>query len=213
MMADRNHFFLWYTPNFLLSNEEREKVPTYLEEMDAQGKLLVSYTLPPFPPERDRPPWWAFIPANTHAPIYAYGEILYDKIGALAGVKHLQRKIDKITGHDWPRNRALLLRNTAISFVLALITLFWARSAWFSWRRAWLWALFVLGLNIPGLIVFRLCADWPVRVKCPACGRPRPVDFEKCPACGAGWPEPPREGIEIFTPVESAPVADAVPSA
>jgi hypothetical protein len=213
VMPDRAHFFLRYEPSDWIDWRERETMPSYLEEMDAKGTVLASYTFPPEPIRRGHESWQQIVEERLQSPVYTYGEIVYARIGAALGVKHLQRQVTNIFAADMHGYRVFLFQMTLTSLVFAIITLFWARSAWFSWRHAWLWALFVFGFNLAGLIVFRLCADWPVRVKCPSCGHKRPVDFEKCPACGAGWPEPAREGIEIFTPVESAPAAGAVPSA
>jgi uncharacterized OB-fold protein len=37
-----------------------------------------------------------------------------------------------------------------------------------------------------------------VRVKCPSCGRKRPVGRDACPRCGAAFPEPAPVGTEII---------------
>jgi hypothetical protein len=209
MLADRAHFFLRYNPSDWIPWEKRVKMPSYLEELDAKGTVLASYTFPPQPIIRGHETWWQWFTSRLESPVYIYGDMVYIDAGAALGVKHLQRSVTHLFAKDAHGYRVYLLQTTLFSAVFAAIAFFWARRNWFSPRRAWLWALFVFGFNLTGLIVFRLCADWPVKVKCPSCGRKRPVEKETCPACHAPWPAPVREGTEIFTPVETPTVSTA----
>lgn len=211
--TDRTGYFVRYSPSFWISGPERNRMPSFLEEVDAQGNILHAYDLPPLPIHLAGRTWVDYLSKRAQTPVFIFGNLIYAKVGALCGSKHLANVLNLAFGQGWQYTKETCIFSTVASLVFAMLTLAWARWMHSPWKRAWLWALFVFGFNLAGLIVFRLCADWPVRVKCPSCGRKRPVDFEKCPACGAAWPEPAREGIEIFTPVESARAADAVPSA
>jgi hypothetical protein len=62
------------------------------------------------------------------------------------------------------------------------------------------WILVVLLTNVSGLIAFRFSPVWPVRVKCPSCGRLRSLRREACEHCGSTWPTPAATGAEILEP-------------
>ena len=50
--------------------------------------------------------------------------------------------------------------------------------------------------------------DWPARVSCPSCGKPRRVDRERCERCGTPHALPAADGTEVFEADASAtPVA------
>jgi hypothetical protein len=207
MMPDRTHFFLRYSPSQWIDYEERAKMPEYLEEMDLHGVVLQTYTLPPEKPQRGHRTWQQYLTESVQSLVYLYGYIAYVKVGAMTGSHRMQRELGEIFGRMWHYEREILVRTTVVSLALAGLTLFWARRRFFSWRRAWAWAAFVLGFNVAGLITFRLCADWPILLPCPACGKKRPIERETCPVCGAAWPAPAREGTEIFDGESGATLA------
>jgi hypothetical protein len=86
----------------------------------------------------------------------------------------------------------------AVSVGLGILTFFWARRVGFSLGRTRMWTLFVLCFGLPGLLTFRLASDWPTRVRCPQCERPRPIATAECPCCHQPWPLPATNGAEIF---------------
>ena len=49
-----------------------------------------------------------------------------------------------------------------------------------------------------GLLLMLAIQQWPARIPCPACGRPRVVDRERCEHCGAPHAAPAQDGTEIF---------------
>ena len=198
VLPSKDKFFVQYSASSWIDYRVAEHMPQFMEELDLQGNLLNSYTLPPFPPMEGKRSWQQYLTECVRSPVYEYGNIVYDKIGALFGSERLQKELDSTFGPMWGYRRDILLRCTLTALGLGVITLFWARRAFMSWPRAWAWAAFVFGFNLAGLITFRLCADWPTLVPCPKCGKKRPIDFEQCPACGADWPPPVREGTEIF---------------
>lgn len=81
------------------------------------------------------------------------------------------------------------------------------RYAFSSARRAG-WAVCGLLFGWVGLVLMLALQEWPARVPCLSCRRPRRVDRERCEHCGAAHSPPPADGTEIFEPDEAtAPVA------
>jgi hypothetical protein len=196
---DLDRFYLWYGPSAWIDGHTKSLMPSYVEEMNRQGQVLHTYTLPPLPDISRERSWQQFISQRLRAPAYYFGTIIYKKIGAELGSRHLQRD----SAWYWGKNgqhemRELVPFILAQSLLLAIVTLVWARRVYFSWGRAWAWAAFVLAFNLAGFLTFRLAADWPRLVPCPRCGRKRPTEADHCPNCGNGWTEPPASGIEIF---------------
>jgi hypothetical protein len=194
--ADR--FYLWYHPSEWIDDETKKTMVSYLEVMNTQGQLLHTYTLTPLvdPPA---PRWWdTFLGERLQSPVFFFGTMIYQKIGAELGSTHLKNDL----AWQLVKRRNFTLEISAyivtLSLLLAGTTLFWARRMYFSWRRAWAWAAFVLSFNLAGFITFRLAADWPRLVPCPSCAKSRPVEMEKCPHCGSGWPVPQKSGAEII---------------
>jgi hypothetical protein len=195
----KDRFFLQYQPSEWIEPNVAVKIPSYIEELDAKGTLLNTYTLPPVP-WPDYPASWQQILVESLAPPVLYSGVLAtEKIAALCGSEVEAREL----AQNWDEAYRLLLRITVISLVLAVITLRWALRLDISPKRARSWALFVLAFNLAGLVTFRLIADWPVRVRCPRCERKRPVEEARCPHCHTPWPTPERTGIEIFDDKES----------
>jgi hypothetical protein len=194
----KDRFYLWYQPSGWIDQKTQNTMPSYVEVMDAQGKVLQSYTLPPLV-NPSRPRWWdTFLTQRLQSPVFYFGTMIYKKIGAEFGSTRLQGDLAWQFGHDRGLTREISLYVTALSFLLAGVTLFWARRVHFSWPRAWAWAGFVLGFNLAGFIAFRLAADWPSFVPCPACGKGRSTESGNCPHCESGWPAPPKTGTEII---------------
>lgn len=183
-------------------------MPSFYEEMDAQGTLLNTYTLPPCTGHPYPQPWQEYAAACVVPPAVLYGYLAYVKIGALVGSESLRNDWRDITGDGWVYLGTFLLLSSIASVVLAAITVMWTRRLYFSWGRTWAWAALVLAFNVAGFLTFRLVADWPVLIRCPQCSRKRPVEEEKCPHCATPWPELKPSGIEIFD--EKIPAAQNV---
>ncbi len=60
------------------------------------------------------------------------------------------------------------------------------------------WTVGVFWLGGYGVLLLLALRAWPARVACPHCGRQRVVDREQCEHCGAAFPQPQRDGTEIF---------------
>jgi hypothetical protein len=60
------------------------------------------------------------------------------------------------------------------------------------------WALCGLLFGWAGVVLMIVLQDWPARVRCASCGRPRRVDRESCEHCGAAQARPTWDGTEIL---------------
>lgn len=202
---NRDRFFVAYAPSSWIDWGERMHMPSFLEEVDAQGNVLHSYDLPPLPMHWGPRSWVDYFSDSAQAPAFWYGNLIYQKVGGLLGVKRLADNNERAFHSDWGHTQEISIRITLYSLFFAAIALIWGRRMHFSWRRAWAWAAFVLGFNLAGLLTFRLVADWPVQVRCPQCSRKRPVEKSLCPHCGGTWPAPVKRGTEIFDTTVPAP--------
>jgi len=194
----KDRFFIRYGSSYWIDEQERQHMPDYLEEMDAHGTLLNTYTLPPATRVNYPRTWQQYVSESLQTPAFFLGNLVYEKIGALFGSERLANELDEALGHMWGQTLDIAIRISVVSLLLGAIALVWARLAHFSWEQALAWTAFVLAFNIAGLITFRLVADWAVRVPCPQCGRKRPVEENVCPHCQATWPTPVTRGTEIF---------------
>jgi hypothetical protein len=200
----KDRFFIKYDPSGWVESAGEEHLPSYLEEFDLQGHVLNSYTLPPVPEPFEPSSWEYYIGESLHSPVFYFGEMLYQKLGADLGSGRLAEIVHRRFDLRWNLTKETIIRVLIVSLASAVVTLFWARSAQFSSRRAWTWTAFAFATNIAGLITFRLVADWPVLVPCPSCQRKRSIHETLCPHCHAPWVVPGRDGTEIF---EETPTA------
>lgn len=196
--ATREKFYLWYQPSVWIDGKIRKTMPSYVEVMNAGGQVLNSYSLPPLP-EFPRPVSpGTFLVRRLQSPAIFFGNMLYQKMAGELGSVRLKNALIWQFGPRWAVTKEIGIGSGSLSLLLAVVTFFWAHRAHFSRRRAWAWAVFVLLLNLPGFIAFRLAADWPRLVACTGCGKHRAVNTENCPSCNEGWPVPAQTGIEIF---------------
>jgi len=198
VLGNQAGYLVEYEPSAWIGWGERNRMTSYLEEVDARGNVLHSYDLPPLPFEMTPRSWIDYIFDSTRSPALWFGNLAYQKVGGQMGDKNLADKDEAAFHEGWENTKEIATRLILYSLFFAVIALVWSRRMNFSWGRAWAWAGFVLAFNLAGLITFRLVADWPVRVRCPQCSQKRPVEEERCPHCGAGWPAPASRGTEIL---------------
>jgi ABC-type transport system involved in multi-copper enzyme maturation permease subunit len=91
----------------------------------------------------------------------------------------------------------------AISYVIISIFIgFWiCRRYRLSGRTRGQWLVFLLFTGFPGLLAFICARDWIASESCPACHKPRSVEYEHCEHCQASFPPPVKNGVEIFESV------------
>jgi hypothetical protein len=190
-------FYIRYMPSAWIDGKTRDGMPSYMEEMNRQGEVLHTWTLPSLPPFQRSESLGNFLAQRLSSPAFFFGNMAYQKLGAALG----SERLGNLLASRFGKNRLtweIALYVVSLSLALAATTLLWARSVYFSWPRAVAWAAFVFLFNVAGFITFRLAADWPRMAACPRCGRSRPIDEDLCPHCGAAWPEPQMEGTEVF---------------
>src|SRR5262249_2416441 len=104
---------------------------------------------------------------------------------------------------------ALMLLSAAVS---ALVCFLLARRYSFTRLQCLGWALCGLLFGLTGLLLMLALQEWPARVSCPSCGRPRRVDRDSCEHCGAAHAPPAPDGTEIFEPAATTvvPVRNAL---
>jgi len=78
------------------------------------------------------------------------------------------------------------------------VVIAWGAMSGFSWGRLAGWAAVGFAFGVPGVIAFRFAGDWPLRVRCPSCGKQRALRADRCAACGAGWPAVEMDGSEVI---------------
>jgi len=191
-----NRIFVQYSPDYKLSMDlSLPARPTFLDEYDLQGNLLHSYSAVTNPASRA---------TLDRSGLLSFGlmPLLPTAIAVIAAPRPPQDEPsfgDFLAEISLQRTAARFLAVLfGISLVLAAAAFWWARHGGFSRNAALGWAAFVCCFSLPGFIAFRLAADWPTRVRCPACSRRRSLQTEQCPSCKQGWPTPASNGTEIF---------------
>jgi hypothetical protein len=161
-------------------------VPNYLDEYDAHGNLLHTYSQTP---GVESAGGWAERVIEYSMPL---GPML---IGWFFDPRQ------EPFGDEW----APVLGGLAIiGAVLAAVTFLWARRTGFSTGAAARWGAFSFVFGLAGVVTFRFATDWPVRVRCPSCGKRRLIEEEHCMHCNRGWQGPERNGTEIVDSVSVA---------
>ncbi len=165
----------------------------FLDELDAQGRILHAYNRSSpayFAAERS---WVQRLFAGAVPPLPAFADWLYSRAFPSDADEVFPDTFS--VGIPLPRDLAVA---SAVGLLLGGIAFAWARGAGYTRGRAARWALFILCFGLPGLAAFRLGSDWPACIRCPRCGRKRPIEKERCPHCHEPWPAPERTGAEII---------------
>jgi hypothetical protein len=182
--------FIRYEPSDRKGGAAR--TPYIVVKADKGGRIVDRRTLPPLPAE-ERPNAsqsavaGLFSPPLVYALVSAYdwraGKDVSDPWAA-AGPSAVVWLVFLALG---------VLGSAAANFILA------RRSAVPASRQIG-WGLIGLLLGATGFLLMLCMQGWPARVRCPECGRMRPVDRGGCPRCGRPFPPPAADGTEIFEP-------------
>jgi hypothetical protein len=211
----------WYGPSQFLEPEEVLARPRQLVEYDAAGRERSRRTLPL---RNETPPSPAAALFGLATPPV--------ELATLAGaLTHLRAQARASQGTDtwmhqmlleeWTRyflpgmargtgrQRGLLPAFIALSLLsaagCALTCFLLGRRSAFSRAGCVGWALCGIAFGWTGLVLLLVLQDWPARVGCPSCQRPRRVDRVCCEHCGALHATPAPDGTEIFEPAAAAP--------
>jgi hypothetical protein len=205
MSPEGDRFFVQYQPSAWMDPKVSRKMPSFLDVVDAQGQRIKSTKLNPLP-EFARPQTLSgWLAHRLHSPVLFFGTMAYQKVGESMGSARLGNALKSQLADRWPQTRERMIWILSLSALCAVAAWVLGRRAHRSARSLLAWTAFVFAFNLAGLLVFRLVADWPTLVPCPACRRRRPVARDACPACGQTWEAPAATGIEIMDRTPATP--------
>ncbi len=189
-VANGEKYFLMYSP------QDSKKTKTLLREVSGQGEVISQRELPNI---RE---------GNSGISFVSWARGTLDPLGNRIWIQAVTW-IHEICGDQkavpiWkyePGRRAYSLKFWYASLIASIVCVALVqiplRRVQFAGQRI-PWTIFVLFYGVGGLIAFYLVQNWPRRVVCPKCEKKRSTERETCEHCGAGWPEPQRDGTEIF---------------
>jgi hypothetical protein len=237
-LENPRRYWVWYEPAWYLGLESLETMPAYVVEYDSAGReVSPRKTVPPRPggAREITPPMPPVEPSSAHvwfglvtAP--AEAAILKGSMNALQSEVHESNGSEMalllpflfaltqffLPGVRWlPGAHPGLVFGNATLMVLAagvfaFVCLVLTRRHAFSHLRCFGWALCGLLWGPVGLLLLLALQEWPARVPCPKCGKPRVVTRDTCEHCGAAHAVPTPDGTEIFEPTIAAPHAALV---
>jgi hypothetical protein len=91
------------------------------------------------------------------------------------------------------------------ALICGLVCFLLARRYSFSRAGCLAWSLCGLLFGWAGLLLMLAVEEWPARVACPGCRKPRVVTRDICEHCGARRAPPAADGTEIFEPELATP--------
>jgi hypothetical protein len=155
----------------------------WVDEMDAEGRLLHEGVLPVLPTENSPSPMWVEAPTLLAVPpAAAVWGVLWDRWKAI---------------HN-PTDVPVMISLAAFGLITLCATALLVRSTSLSRRAKCTWALFNALVGFPGLMLFLSLFNRIARILCPSCGKRRLVTRERCEHCAAPFAPPRAEGIEVF---------------
>jgi hypothetical protein len=218
-------YWVWYAPAWFLDVATLEKMPAYLVTLDSAGREISRQAVPPRPggvrnvqpqlplaePSRELPLFGAFT-----APVEA---------GALVGItRGLEAAVREENGQEIPLLLQFLYCTTqyiipgvrwdlgaraglamGYGVLMLLVAVFsglvcfqLGRRYAFSGLRCLGWGLVGVAFGWTGLVLMLALQEWPARIACPKCRKPRIVTRDTCEHCGAPHALPAPDGTEIF---------------
>lgn len=179
-------FALWIAPGVMANAGPEKSPPTQVTWIERTQGVTKRAELPKLAWQNPTPRVWEIFISSLVPPAVLVGIRLFTETSANV-------QIDA---------------NTVISIAFAVSALLCVPIGWSLSRRynfsnpsRFGWAAFLLLSGLPGLLAFISVHDWPARLSCPNCKKPRPVDLDQCQHCGAEFPLPEKTGIEIFEPL------------
>jgi hypothetical protein len=213
-LEDPTRFVLRYGPAWYQEPEVYEALPTNLVEYDSAGREIARRALPPGPDDGSSPArvlyglatplaeaatligTFQYLRSGVRASRGAEETVLFFLLTEWAG--HFLPGIDRGAGGtrgQLPGFVAMMLVSAA---VCALACFLLARRYAFARARRIGWAVCGFLFGPAGLLLMLALQEWPARIPCPACGRPRAANREHCEHCGSPHASPAPDGTEIF---------------
>jgi hypothetical protein len=221
-LEDPQRYVFRYGASPFLGPDAYGTVPTSVREYDSAGREIAHRILPPLP---DIPPSSAealfglVTPPMEVATLVGTSWGLRREARLAAGrevwvlLELLEEWITFIPMPVWRADTGsrLFVGYTALSLsaaaACALVCFLLGHRSAFSRARCLGWAMGGLLFGWTGLVLMLVLQEWPARVRCPSCGRPRRVDQERCGHCGAPHAVPAPDDTEIFEETAATPTA------
>jgi hypothetical protein len=216
-------FVFWYAPPNFTGPEGHGVTPSHVLEYDAAGRELSRRELPPLPqvePSSAEALFGLVTPPTEAAALVGASRAMRSDARSAGGTEQplVLEILEDWIGYFIPlavwrtdTGDGLFVGYSALSLlssaVCAAACFLLARRYAFSRARRLGWALCGLLFGWVGLVLMLALQEWPARVRCPSCGRPRRVDRERCEHCGAPHAPPAKDGTEIFEETAATPRA------
>jgi hypothetical protein len=214
---------VWYAPSWYLRGEAGKTMPSYLVEYDTAGRELTRRTVPPAPlvePPRAQASF-GLVTSLAEAAVLVGGAEAFPSRARLHGGTELEglwyllvlTARCFIPGVGWemaPDDGIVAAFRTLIllsALAVAAACFLLARRHGFSRVRCIGWCLCGLVFGPAGLLLLLALHEWPARIACPGCRKPRAVTRDTCEHCGAAHASPATDGTEIFEEITAAPQA------
>jgi len=185
--------FLRYSPNLqkILAGKTADK----LMELDGDNRIVHRYDLKRESPDIKPDRVTMYFTGVAMPPVLLTVLIAIQWIADLAaGTPGLRthNMVDKMMRWEWIIAMSLsMLICAGLNRHLAI------RYRFEAGARRW-WMLWGLLLTPAGVVLMYCLPQLPPRVRCASCGQRRLVDRDNCEHCNAAFPDPPRDGTEIF---------------
>jgi ABC-type transport system involved in multi-copper enzyme maturation permease subunit len=200
---DQKRIYLRYEPNASVAGWDKR--PIYIVEMDRTGKVLRKIEVPQnIPISGDRKLIWSqaielywgrYSQKNLPTEIYGKSVLCWR---AFSGDKDALDAWKWHVKHPWKGFQDVII-TSIIGLVCAGLG-YWRMSVYkFSRMRRRLWAIGIFLFGPAVLLTMLAFEEWPLREKCPVCGKQRQVTRESCEHCGAKWPQAQKDGTELIT--------------
>jgi hypothetical protein len=236
-LENPERYWLWYEPAWYQGLEGQETLPSVLVVYDRAGREIGPRQIVPPRPRLARtiiprsPP-----PAQPSLAQARFGLVTPPAEAAvlMGAQRYLESEVRAGNGKEIPLALQFLLTSTQyflpgvrwlprahlglmlgfgasmlLSAAVSALVCFWlARRYAFSGAWSVGWALAGMLFGWMGLALMLALQEWPARIACPKCRRPRVVTRDACEHCGAPHASPAPDGTEIFEGrLAPAPVA------
>jgi hypothetical protein len=215
-LENPGRWVVWYEPSWYVQKDSGETMPGYLVEYDDAGRELALRKVPPQPLAES--PFDQALFGLATPPAEAAVVSGATQISVAAARRSEGREVQPILfflgvpvqlfipgagegvnaagGVVFAYRALILLSALSCAFVCFLL----ARRHAFSHARRIGWALCGFFFGWVGLLLMLAVQEWPARIPCPKCGKPRVVTRDACEHCGAAHAAPATDGTEIFEP-------------
>jgi hypothetical protein len=222
LLESPERYLVWYQSwKSLLEPDELRSTPTYLLEYDTTGHELAHRKSVPPPP---------FVVASYAEALFGLITPMTEAASLVGACKYLReearsngstRKPVLLSSLETSRYYIpgtsrfkstpgglipgyvgmILLSATACALGCLLL----ARRHAFSRARCAGWALCGFFFGWVGLLLMLAVQEWPARIPCPKCRKPRVATRDTCEHCGAAHAAPAPDGTEIFESAATVP--------